>query len=146
MRPMSPEFEELQELLLAEARKAFGETAADHAFNPRNMGRLNDANGFARITGPCGDTMEIWVKIQNEMIATIGFLTDGCGTSIASGSMTTTLVKGKSISEAGQIDPQDVLEALGGLPKESEHCATLATNTLKAAIENYQGITGKPQE
>ncbi len=143
---MSPEFEELQELILAEARKSFGEAAFDHALNPKNMGRINDPDGFARITGPCGDTMAIWIKVQNETINAISFLTDGCGTSVASGSMTTTLAGGKNIQEASRIEAQDVLEALGGLPKESEHCALLASNTLKAAIKNYRDHTTTQQQ
>jgi len=111
----------------------------DHAQNPRNHGPLNNFNGHARITGPCGDTMEFWISAIDDKIEHIGFTTTGCGTSNAAGSMTTCMARGKSIKEALDIQQKDVLEALGGLPEENEHCALLATNTLKAACEDYMG-------
>ena len=107
---------------------------------------MQDAEGFARVTGPCGDTMEIWLKVDNDAIAGATFMTDGCGTSIASGSMVTEMAKGKSISEAQKTTQQDVLTALGGLPDESEHCALLAANTLKAAIRDYLAMQKEPLE
>ena len=141
---MSTEFEELQELILADARNVYSETAIDHAMNPRNVGVMQDADGFARVPGPCGDTMEIWLKVDNDAIASATFITDGCGTSIASGSMVTEIVKGKSISDAQKTTQRDVLDALGGLPDESEHCALLAANTLKAAIRDYIAMKREP--
>jgi len=141
---VSTEFEELQELILADARNIYSETVIEHAMNPRNVGVMQDADGFARVTGPCGDTMEIWIKVNNDAIAGATFMTDGCGTSIASGSMVTEMVKGKSVSEAQRISQQDVLTALGGLPEESEHCALLAANTLKAAIRDYLQMKREP--
>lgn len=115
----------------------FYSVANKHANNPHNMGKLEDFNGHAKITGPCGDTMDFWLKIQDNQIKKVSFITDGCAPSIASGSMTTCLVEGKSLEEVQSINQQDVLEALGGLPKDHEHCALLATNTLKAACEDY---------
>ena len=141
---MPEEFEELQELILGDARKVYSETVIDHSMNPRNVGNLEDADGFARVTGPCGDTMEIWLKVKDGTIAQAAFYTDGCGTSIASGSMVTDLVKGKNIAEAQKISQQDVLTALGGLPDESEHCALLASNTLKEAIKDYIAMKREP--
>lgn len=116
----------------------FHRTANKHANDPHNMGRLDDFNGHARITGPCGDTMEFWLKVKDGKIKIISFITDGCGPSIASGSMTTCLAEGKSLDDVKSINQQDVLNALDGLPKDHEHCALLATNTLKAACEDYQ--------
>ena len=141
---MPEEFEELQELILGDARKVYSETVIDHSMNPRNVGNLEDADGFARITGPCGDTMEIWIKVNTDTIVKSSFMTDGCGTSIASGSMITELARGKNISEAQRISEQDVLAALGGLPDESEHCALLAASTLKAAIRDYLAMQKEP--
>jgi len=109
----------------------------DHAQNPRNHGPLNNFNGHARITGHCGDTMEFWISAQNDNIEHIGFTTTGCGTSHAAGSMATCLAKGRSLEEALDIQQKDILDALGGLPKESEHCALLAASTLKEACEDY---------
>jgi nitrogen fixation NifU-like protein len=141
---MPEKFEELQELILGDARNVYSETVIDHAMNPRNVGVMQNADGFARVTGPCGDTMEIWLKVQNGTVAQATFFTDGCGTSIASGSMVTEMVKGKSISEAQKVTQHDVLDALGGLPQESEHCALLAANTLKAAIRDYISMEREP--
>ena len=134
---MSTEFEELQELILADARNIYSEIVIDHAMKPRNVGVMQDADGFARVTGPCGDTMEIWLKVNSDTIINASFMTDGCGTSIASGSMVTEMAKGKSMTDAQKISQQDVLDALGGLPDETEHCALLAVNTLKEAIRSY---------
>ena len=131
---MASEFDDLQELIIADARKIYSETTIDHAMNPRNVGDMEDADGFARMTGPCGDTMEIWIRIMNDIVTGATFMTDGCGPSIASGSMVTEMAKGKSIHEGQRITPRDVLAALGGLPEESEHCALLAANTIRAAI------------
>ena len=141
---MSTEFDELQELILADARNIYSETVIDHAMNPRNVGVMQNADGFARVTGPCGDTMEIWLRVKNCSIVQATFFTDGCGTSIASGSMVTEMAKGKSISEAQKTTQRDVLDALGGLPDESKHCALLAADTLKAAIRDYITMKREP--
>jgi len=141
---MASEFDELQELIIADARKVYSETTIDHAMNPRNVGDMEDADGFARVTGPCGDTMEIWLEVKDGTIANAAFMTDGCGTGIASGSIVTEMAEGKIISEAQKIGQQDVLNALGGLPKESEHCATLAADTLNEAIRRYLAMKKEP--
>jgi len=141
---MSSELDELQELVMADARKVYSDIVIDHAMNPRNVGDMQDADGFAKVTGSCGDTMEIWIRVNNNAIARATFMTDGCGTSIASGSMVTEMAKGKSISEAGKITRRDVLDALGRLPEESEHCALLAANTLKAALRDYMAMKREP--
>ena len=141
---MTSDWETFQELVKAEMRKVYSETAIEHAMNPRNVGNMDNTNGFARITGPCGDTMEIWLKVRNNIITEATFMTDGCGTTIAAGSMVTELVKGKSVSQAMKIGQQDILNALGGLPEESEHCALLAANTLKAAVKDYLAFKNEP--
>ena len=141
---MTSEFDELQKLILEDARKIYSETTIDHFMSPRNLGDMSDADGFGRVTGPCGDTMEIWLKVNSGTINDATFMTDGCGTTIASGSMVTEMVKGKSIIEAQKISQQDVLKALGGLPEESEHCALLAADTLKEAIRDYMAMEREP--
>jgi nitrogen fixation NifU-like protein len=141
---MSSEPDDLQSLVMADARKIYSETVIDHAMNPRNLGTAENFDGFARIIGPCGDTMEIWLKINNTKITDIHFMTDGCGTSIASGSMVTELARERSVGEAMKISQQDVLKALGGLPGESEHCALLAANTLKAAVRDHLAMQKEP--
>jgi nitrogen fixation protein NifU and related proteins len=134
---MTSAWEQFQELIKAQMRKIYSETVIDHAMNPRNLGDMEDADGFARVTGPCGDTMEMWLRAKNGNLTDVTFLTDGCGTSIASGSMVTEMARGGEITESQKISQQDVLNALGGLPEESQHCALLAADTLKEAIRNY---------
>lgn len=141
---MSSDFDELQEMVMADAHEIYSDTVIDHAMQPRNIGEIRDASGFARITGPCGDTMEMWVRVSNDVITGVRFMTDGCGPSIASGSMVTEMVKGKNINGVLEIDQDDVLSSLGGLPEESEHCALLAASTIKAAIRDYMAIKREP--
>lgn len=105
--------------------------------NPSNYGPLTIWNGHARITGPCGDTMEFWIEVTDKQVVHIGFTTTGCGPSRAAGSMAAELAVGRSLGEAGSIEQDDILQALSGLPKDYEHCALLASNTLKAAICDY---------
>jgi len=133
---------DLGELLETAMKQIYSETMLDHGRNPRNLGDLEQTNAFGIVIGPCGDTMAIWLKVEDNKIAEIGFTTDGCMTSLAAGSMTTEMAKGKTLIDAQQISQQDILDALEGLPKESEHCALLAVNTLREAITNYQTGTG----
>ena len=141
---MTLEFDKLEEYIMADMKSTYTETVIDHAMNPRNVGSIQDADGSASVTGPCGDTMDIWLKAKNDAVKEVTFWTDGCGTSIAAGSMVTELAKGKAIIGALRITQQDVLDALGGLPEESEHCALLAANTLKEAIKDYLAYKREP--
>jgi nitrogen fixation NifU-like protein len=127
-----------------EMRKVYSEQTVDHVLNPRNLGKIPSPDGFARITGPCGDTMEIYLRIRDGEIVDASFQTDGCGATIAAGSMTTEMAKGKRVSEALKISPQDVSNALGGLPQDSQHCALLAINTLREAIREYFAFKNEP--
>lgn len=118
--------------------QAVSPVALERFQHPRNFGPLAQSDGHARITGPCGDTMEFWVRIADRHVVQVSFTTDGCGPSRAAGSMATELATGMLIKQALNVEQQDVLRALGGLPSGSEHCALLAANTLKAAIRDYQ--------
>ncbi len=130
--------EELQKTIIRDARAYYTDKVVDLWLNPVNMGILGRPNGHAKITGPCGDTIEIFLDIEGDRIARATFTTDGCGPSVACGSMATQLAVGKTLQEAGAITKQTVLEALGGLPDESKHCALLAAETLAAALGSYQ--------
>jgi len=141
---MASAWEQLQELVIDEMRENYSEIAIDHAMNPRNVGNMDNADGLARITGPCGDTMEIWLKVRDATITESTFMTDGCGTTIAAGSIVTELAKGKTVVQAQKISQQDVLSALGGLPEESQHCALLAANTLREEIKDYLAFKNEP--
>ena len=141
---MASQFDDLERQIIADMWSAYTETVIDHAMNPRNVGSIANADGFASVTGPCGDTMEIWLKVRNGTLAQASFWTDGCGTSIAAGSMVTELAKGKAVAEILKISQQDVLDALGGLPEESAHCALLAANTLREAMKDYLAYNKEP--
>jgi ATP-binding protein involved in chromosome partitioning len=127
----------------------FTPTALEHAQQPRNLGLLPAFNGHARITGPCGDTMEFWVLVRNDTVERVSFETDGCGSSLACGSMATCLAAGRRIGEAASLSQQEILDALGGLPEPVRHCALLASNTLRAAFQAYldgSPVQGAPEE
>jgi nitrogen fixation NifU-like protein len=141
---MTSGWDKFQELVRAEMRKVYSETFIDHSMDPRNLGDMENADGFASVTGPCGDTMKMWLRVKNETINEASFMTDGCGTTIAAGSMVTEMAKGKNVSQARKISQQDVLSALGGLPEESEHCALLAANTLREAVKDYLVFKAEP--
>ena len=129
---------------MEDMKKGYSEKTIDHFLSPRNLGEIAAPDGVGRITGPCGDNMEIYLKVKDGRVINASFWTDGCGTSIASGSMVTELAKGKSVLEAQKITQQDILDALGGLPEDSLHCALLAANTLKEAIKDYLAFKNEP--
>jgi nitrogen fixation NifU-like protein len=137
-------FRELEQSIMEDMRKVYSENTIDHFLNPRNLGEIPAPDGFGKVTGPCGDTVEISLKVGDDRIMNAFFWTDGCGTTIAAGSMATELAKGKSVSQAMKITQQDVLDALGGLPEDSVHCALLATNTLKEAVKDYLAYKNEP--
>jgi nitrogen fixation NifU-like protein len=141
---MATAWEEFEKLIKDEMRKVYSETAIEHGMNPRNVGDIENADGFAKVTGSCGDTMQIWLKVKDNTISDARFVTDGCGTSMAAGSMVTELAKGKSVSQAQKISQQYVLSALDGLPEESEHCALLAADTLREAVKDYLALKKEP--
>ena len=128
---------ELQESIMEDARKIYSEKVIERWLNPRNLGKIRNPDAFAKIKGPCGDTMQISFKVKDGRFSKIKFKTDGCASSIASGSMATELAQGKKLEEAAEISQQMIFEALDGLPEESVHCALLASNTLKEAVKNY---------
>ncbi|MHB8781764.1 MAG: iron-sulfur cluster assembly scaffold protein [Candidatus Geothermincolia bacterium] len=136
---MDDEFLSFVEAMRQEATRGFSATVIEHAMNPKNVGRSEDEDGFAIFKGPCGDTMAISIKLRDGSIEDVRFTTDGCGTSLAAGSMTTELARGMSPEEALKLGQEEVLGALDGLPRESEHCALLAATTLHMAIRNAQG-------
>ncbi|MDF2956739.1 MAG: Fe-S cluster assembly scaffold protein IscU [Candidatus Alkanophagales archaeon MCA70_species_1] len=129
---------ELEEAIMEDARQIFTEKTIEEAYNPKNVGEIDNPDGAARITGPCGDTMQIHLKLDGDVIVDCKFMTDGCGPTIACGSVITELVKGRTVEEASKISEKDILDVLGGLPEEHLHCPVLAVNTLKAAIKELK--------
>ena len=124
----------LQETVL----EGYSEKFKDEFLNPRNIGKVQNPDGHANITGVCGDTIEMYLTIEDESISDIKFMTDGCGATIACASYVTRTVKGKSIEEALRIKLEDVDKYFEGLPKESKHCAKLSADALKAALSTYE--------
>ena len=108
------------------------------------MGEFKDADGFGKVTGPCGDTMQICLKVKRDIVTDAALMIDGCAATIACGSMTTEMVKGKAIKEAFRISTEDILDSLDGLPEANAHCALLAANTLKKALEDYLSLQKEP--
>lgn len=137
-------FRELEQSVIEDMKQRYSEKTIDHFLNPRNLGQIPTPDGFASTTNARGDTMKIWIKVKDGKVMNACFWTDGCGCSIASGSMLTELAKGKRLSEAEKITEQDVLKALDGLPDDDVHCALLAANALKEAIKNYLVLKKEP--
>ncbi len=128
----------IEEEILEEERGIYTEKTLEAAYNPKNVGELEAPSGAARVTGSCGDTLQIHIKVEENKIVDCKFITDGCGASMACGSVVTELVKGKTIEEALTVEDKDVLSVLGGLPEENIHCSVLAMDTLRAALEDYK--------
>jgi len=131
--------EELQQQIIEQARAVYSDKVVEEFYNPRNLGRMPEPDARGIVHGWCGDTMEIYLRLNGKRIQEATFMTDGCGPSVACGSMLTRLMQGMSLEEVGQIKPEDLLAALDGLPEESVHCAELAVSTLQEAILNWRG-------
>ena len=117
----------------------YSEKVMDHFRNPRNMGEMANPDGVGKVGNPvCGDMMELYIKVENDVITDVKFMTFGCGAAIATSSMVTELVKGKTLDEALKISNATVAEALDGLPPVKMHCSVLAEDALKGAIEDYR--------
>jgi nitrogen fixation NifU-like protein len=117
----------------------YNEKVMDHFQNPRNVGEITDADGVGQVGNPhCGDIMKIFIKVEDNTIKDIKFQTFGCGAAIATCSMVTELVKGKTIDEAVKVTNKAVAEALGGLPPVKMHCSNLAADALADAIKDYR--------
>jgi nitrogen fixation NifU-like protein len=136
----------LQRAILEREQALFSAKVLQEARQPQNMGTMLDPDGQALVCGPCGDTMGMFLRIQDSRIEVAAFMTDGCGPTVACGSMLTQMAQGKSLEEAAAIEAADVIIALDGLPPEHVHCATLAVNTLQGAIADHQQNGGPGHE
>jgi nitrogen fixation NifU-like protein len=116
----------------------------DHFSNPRNVGEIEDADGVGQIGNPvCGDVMRISIEVDDDRITDVKFKTFGCGAAVATSSMVTEMVKGKTLTEAADISNKAVAEALGGLPPNKMHCSNLAADALHLAIQDYLVKAGR---
>ena len=130
--------EALQQEILQQARAIYSDKVVQEFYNPSNLGRMPEPDARGIVRGWCGDTMEIYLRLDGEIIQAATFMTDGCGPTVACGSMLTKMVTGKSLEDADEILPEDLLEALDGLPEENVHCAELAVVTLHNALFNWR--------
>ena len=125
----------------------YSEKVMDHFMHPRNVGVIEDASGVGQVgTAKCGDIMKIYLKIENDTIVDVKFETFGCGSAIASSSMATEMIKGKSIQNAMELTNAAVAEALSGLPAHKMHCSVLAEEAIKSALKNYYDKNGIPYD
>jgi nitrogen fixation NifU-like protein len=119
----------------------------DHFSNPRNVGEIEDADGVGQIGNPvCGDVMRISIEVDDDRITDVKFKTFGCGAAVATSSMVTEMVKGKTLTEAADVSNKAVAEALGGLPPNKMHCSNLAADALHLAIQDYLVKAGREAE
>lgn len=126
----------------------YSEKVIEHFTHPHNVGKMDDANGIGEVGNPqCGDIMKMYIKVENDIITDVKFNTYGCASAIATSSIATDMVKGKTIAEALKLTNKEVVDALDGLPAVKIHCSVLAEQALKAAIADYytrQGIDPEP--
>ena len=130
--------EETQKAIIEEDLKIFPKKVVELFYNPQNWGSMQDWNvEKSCYKGPCGDTIQFFIEIEDGIIKDAKFLTDGCGATVAAGSMTTILIKGKPIDYAINLKAEDIEKELGGLPEDHKHCALLAELSLKEALKKY---------
>ena len=131
-------FDDLEDLVLEEAGKQYSPKVIDHFMNPRNLGALEKFDCYTYMSGICGDTIGIYVGLDGERIERIGFVTNGCGPTIACSSAITCIAKGLNVQEAMKLTGKDLIGYLEGLPVENTHCADLAANTLRGALSKLE--------
>ena len=121
----------------------YTDTVMDHFMHPRNVGEIKDPSGVGEVgNAKCGDIMKMYLDIENDVIKDVKFETFGCGSAIASSSMATEMIKGKTVEEALAITNKDVVDALGGLPAHKLHCSVLAEEAIKSAVKDYYDRNG----
>jgi len=127
----------LQERIFEETRAAYGEVGFQRWRNPLYRGAMDDADGYGRLTGTCGDTMQIFLKFEKERVKAATFLTDGCGSSAVCGSLASELSLDRTLDELIDFSGEKILDVLGVFPEEDKHCAFLAAETVQDAAEDY---------
>jgi len=136
---------ELQDQILKKIRKQYSEVVIDHWQHPRNFRKIENPDGYGKVTGSCGDTMEMFIKTRNNQIIECGFQTDGCGSSIVCGSVATELVQNRPLTQAlGVVSDDKILKTLGGLPESDVHCAQLAAETMQCALRDCLSLKKSP--
>lgn len=129
-------FQNLQKYIWGSTSEPYSEKVIELAYEPQNVGEIDNPDGFAKITGPCGDTMQISFRLHEGFISEIKFLSDGCAATTACGSAITILAKNKTLNQAQKITRSQLLNFLNGLPESHEHCAKLAVKTFKKSLKS----------
>jgi len=142
---MTDNIDEIAKSLQETVLEGYSPKLKDELLDPKNIGKIEDADSQVSITGVCGDTVELYLTIKDRRINDIKFTTDGCGATIACSSYVTRIAKGKTIEEALRIEPEDVDDYFQGLPEENKHCAKLSVSALKAALNMYENKEQKPK-
>lgn len=137
----------IQNEVFTEAKNALGEKGFDRWRNPKHFGVMEDADSHASLKGSCGDTMEMYIRVKNDMVEQVTYVTDGCSSSSIAGSFTAELAMGKSFEEVLDLTGPDVLNEIGTFPKAEEHCAHLAVSTLHEAVNSFlvEQVKGEKQ-
>jgi len=130
--------EKMQDQMFEETRETYGEVAYQRWLNPLYMGPMENPDGYAKVTGPCGDTMEIFLRFENDQVREASFMTDGCGGSAVCGSFAAELAIGRAPDKLIDVTGEEILKVLGCcFPKEDQHCCFLAAGTLQEALNDY---------
>jgi nitrogen fixation NifU-like protein len=125
----------LQDQILEQARREFSEEVIDRWLHPRNQGKLENPDGYGKVTGSCGDTIEIFVRMKGERIAECTWLTDGCGATISCATVATEIAQGKTFTEVlAAVSGDEIIRRLNGLPEANRHCAQLASESMRSAL------------
>lgn len=128
---------DLQQRIFQETKDTYGEQVFERWLQPKHLGKMPNATASARITGSCGESMEIYLIIEDDTVTEASFYTDGCGASVACGSAAAELATDKTLDEVALVGEEVIIETLGRLPEDHQHCALLAAETLQMAIHNY---------
>jgi nitrogen fixation protein NifU and related proteins len=134
---LNAHLDKLQEKIDDQTLEAYGSEVFRRWKEPRYMGRMEDSHSNSRLTGSCGDSVEIYLKFENDRVSAASFFSDGCGPSVVCGSVACELALGRDIENAASITGEDILGILTGLPEDKEHCAFLAAQALQEAVHDY---------
>ena len=129
--------DKIQDEVFEEAKNALGEKGFERWRNPKFCGVMEESDGCAQIKGSCGDTMQMYLKINDDKVEQVSYFTDGCGSSSVAGSFTAESAIGKTVEQVFEMDGEDILKKIGTFPEAEEHCAYLAVETLQEAVNNY---------
>jgi nitrogen fixation protein NifU and related proteins len=141
---MTSGWDKFQDKVKEQMRKVYAEPFIEHSMEPKNVGNMEDPDSYVSVLGSCGDSMDIWLRIDKNTITDATFVTNGCSATIACGSILTELAKNKTLGEALGINAKMFIDELGGLPEDHTHCAGLASLALKRAVIEYLNLMKEP--